>query len=117
MIEESSNLEVVTPQLRRVQAEEAANYVAKTQAMEALSTQTAYVNMDTGEISYGEPPSARAEAVASATATESAVSPNADPLQSTDSEAGFRHARIGVVAVIVIVLFFVWIHQRRAASG
>ena len=43
------------------------------------------------------------------------VSTSTPALSPVDSEAAFRRARIGVVAVIVLVLFWVWLRQRRAA--
>lgn len=36
----------------------------------------------------------------------------ADPV---DAEAAFRHGRLAVVAIIVMVLFWAWIQERRTA--
>lgn len=33
---------------------------------------------------------------------------------SSDPDATFRHARLGIVAVIVLILFFLWLRQRKA---
>ena len=30
-----------------------------------------------------------------------------------DPEATFRHLRLGIVALIVVILFFIWLRQRR----
>ena len=54
------------------------------------------------------PPAALAE-------THSLVSTSTPALPPADPEAAFRRARIGVVAVIVLVLFWLWIRQRAAA--
>ena len=35
------------------------------------------------------------------------VRPPADP------EAAFRHVRLGIVAILVMILFFLWLRQRR----
>ena len=55
------------------------------------------------------PPAALAE-------THAMVSTSTPALPPTDPEAAYRRARIGVVAVIVLVLFWVWLRQRRAAG-
>ena len=55
------------------------------------------------------PPAALAESHA-LVSTSTLASPPADP------EAAFRRARIGVVAVVVLVLFWIWLRQRRAAG-
>ena len=36
------------------------------------------------------------------------------PMPTSDPEAAFRRARLGVVAVVVLVLLWVWLAQRRA---
>ena len=42
--------------------------------------------------------------------------PASSPAKPVDAEASFRRARIGVVAVIALVLLLVWIMQRRAGN-
>lgn len=38
-----------------------------------------------------------------------------EPIQSpADPEATFRHVRLGIVVVIAIILFFIWLRQRKA---
>ena len=38
-----------------------------------------------------------------------------EPIQSpSDPEATFRHVRLGIVVVIAIILFFIWLRQRKA---
>lgn len=37
-----------------------------------------------------------------------------EPVQSpADPDATFRHVRLGIVALIVVILFFLWLRQRR----
>ena len=36
------------------------------------------------------------------------------PMPPSDPEAAYRRARLGVVAVVVLVLLWVWLAQRRA---
>ena len=37
-----------------------------------------------------------------------------DPVKPpSDPEATFRHVRLGIVAVIAIILFFLWLRQRK----
>ena len=37
-----------------------------------------------------------------------------EPVQSpADPEASFRHVRLGIVAIIVIILFILWLRQRK----
>ena len=38
-----------------------------------------------------------------------------DPVQPPpDPEATFRHIRLGIVALIVVILFFLWLRQRKS---
>ena len=39
--------------------------------------------------------------------------PSNPPPPPVDPDAAFRRGRIGVVAVVVLVLFWVWVRQRR----
>ena len=96
---------------RRAQAEAEANYAAQTQATARLPKQTMFVNMDTGEISYGN----QMEGGLSAQSAKASVTqPRTANLPQSDPSAYFRHARLGVVAAIVLVLFWLWIRERRA---
>ena len=42
------------------------------------------------------------------------VSVPAEPTRQVDPETAYRRARLGVVAVVVLVLLLLWIRQRRA---
>lgn len=39
------------------------------------------------------------------------------PAKPVDADTAFRRARLGIVAVIALVLLFVWIAQRRARAA
>ena len=45
-----------------------------------------------------------------------AVPPPA-PAKPVDADTAYRRARLGIVAVVVLVLLFVWIAQRRARAA
>ena len=50
-------------------------------------------------------------------ASEAHISvPASAPAKPVDADTAFRRARLGIVAVIVLVLLFVWIAQRRASA-
>ena len=51
-----------------------------------------------------------------ATKTQISV-PQHAPAKPVDADTAFRRARLGIVAVIVLVLLFVWIAQRRAQAA
>ncbi len=53
-------------------------------------------------------------AAASPAAQATVVVPAAAPV---DGEAAFRHARLAVVAALVLALALVWLMQRRARRG
>ena len=52
--------------------------------------------------------------VDSAKATVSVPAKPAEPTRQVDPETAYRRARMGVVAVVVLVLLLLWIRQRRA---
>lgn len=116
MINETTDQFVAEAKTRRALSEALEEYSVKTQQAATLSVQTKYINMDTGEEHYGPTPSDQAEAAASTAAvTVEPVRPV--PLQPSDPEAAFRRGRLGVVAAIVLVLFWVWMRQRRSAAS
>ena len=50
---------------------------------------------------------------ATSAATVSVPDRPSAPVRSTDPETAYRRARMGVVAVVVLVLLLIWIRQRR----
>lgn len=113
MISESNDSEKAELHTRLAQAEAAAEYVVKTQDLARLSTQTKYVNMDTGEVSWGKPFENTPPA---ATATET-VAPDGGPGSlAGDPDAGARHVKIAITFVLVVILTWVWFAQKRAAA-
>ena len=115
MVLENRDHELEEIRLRRVSEALNADYVVHTQKLALIKKSPVYVNIDNGDVSYGKAPSALVDN-ASTNAVVLASSSNSNPMQTADSEAGFRRARIGVVAVIVIVLFWIWFRQRQSAS-
>ena len=59
-------------------------------------------------------PGVAAPSLAVAPAAHAEVPPPAPPAKPIDADTAFRHARLGVVAAIALVLLLVWIAQRRA---
>ncbi|MBO4709770.1 MAG: hypothetical protein J5727_08360 [Kiritimatiellae bacterium] len=116
MFNESTDPFVAETKTRRANAEAVEEYAIKTQQMAALSVQTKYIDMDTGEVRYGATPVDQADAAAS-TASVVVEPVRPAPLPPSDPEAAFRRGRLGVVAAIVLVLFWVWMRQRRSAVG
>ena len=55
----------------------------------------------------------RVEGGTAAVATVSVPDRLSAPVQTTDPETAYRRARMGVMAVVVLVLLLVWIRQRR----
>ena len=55
----------------------------------------------------------RVEGGAAGTATVLVPDRPSAPVQTTDPETAYRRARMGVMAVVVLVLLLVWIRQRR----
>ena len=105
--------EQVAATSRRLQDEAYANYVANSQEMARVSRLTVYENVDTGEITYGDPDTGVDEPVA-ATATETVAV--ASPLTlADDHDAGSRHVKIAISFVLVVILTWAWFAQRRAA--
>ena len=112
MVKEGTDPFVAEATTRRTLAEAKENYAVHTQQMAVLSVQTKIVDMDTGEVSYIKlSPDGSAEAVAS-TATTS-VAPSRPAAPPVDADTAFRRARLGVVAIVVLVLLWVWLRQRR----
>jgi len=114
MISDTVDPYVAEAATRRADEAASANYSYQKQANAALATQTKFVNMDTGEITYAELPS-ETNTAAEASATALVEPKGQAPVQSTDADTAFRRARLGVVAVIVLILFWLWLRQRRAA--
>ncbi|MBQ6136334.1 MAG: hypothetical protein IJI73_03080 [Kiritimatiellae bacterium] len=113
MVSEKVDLGMAEASTRRMQAEADANYIAQTQSNARLSTQTKYVNMDTGEVSWGKPFENTPPA---ATATET-VAPDGGPGSlAGDPDAGARHVKIAITFVLVVILTWVWFAQKRAAA-
>ena len=52
-----------------------------------------------------------------ATAKTQVAVPSPSPAKPVDADVAFRRARLGIVAVIALVLLFVWIAQRRARAA
>ena len=96
MVEENADPVVVTMQIRReseeakARADEEAQYAA---AVDAAGVPQSSV----GELEVG-------------TAAVETVPPPEPP---RDAGAALRHARLGMLAVLGLVLFLVWIRQRR----
>ena len=113
MVSEKVDLGMAEASTRRMQAEADANYIAQTQSNARLSTQTKYVNMDTGEVSWGKP-FENTPPVATATET---VAPDGGPGSlAGDPDAGARHVKIAITFVLVVILTWVWFAQKRAAA-
>ena len=67
-----------------------------------------------GELQLPPPvPSADGQAHVRVEAKETIAVPVHTPVRPVDAEAAYRRARLGVVAVIVLVLMLVWIMQSR----
>ena len=112
MVSEKVDLGMAEASTRRMQAEADANYIAQTQSNARLSLQTKYVNMDTGEVSYGKPFDHTPPAAATATETVAAGVPVGP---ATDPDAGARHVKIAISFVLVVILTWAWFLQRKAA--
>ncbi len=114
MFKSGSDAHVSEAAARRAQEQAVANNAHQKQAKAELSSQTMFVDMDTGEITYAKLHSETNQA-AEATATALVEPERPSPVQSTDPDTAYRRARLGFVAVIVLVLFWLWVRQRRAA--
>lgn len=113
MVSDNVNLEMADASTRRLKAEADANYIAQTQANARLTKETKYVNMDTGEVSYGKPFD---NSPPVATATVAADAGSRPVGAAGDTEAGARHVKIAITFVLVVILTWAWIAQRRAAA-
>ena len=104
MVEASEDSLAVTMKIRRE------TRVAKERA---LAEQAA---SPSGELAL--PPPAPGTDTFSRAAPESyAAVPASSPAKPVDADTAFRRARLGIVAVIVLVLLFVWVAQRRARAA
>ena len=102
MVEVNEDALAVTMKIRRE------TRVAKDRAMAEGSAG------QSGELQLPPPVPGTAGHVPSAQAEAYVAVPASSPAKPVDAETSFRRARIGVVAVIALVLLLVWIMQRRA---
>ena len=113
MVKEGIDPFVAEASSRRALSAAMEDYAVQTQQTAVLSVQTKFVDMDTGEVSYVVlPPYGSTNVVASTATSPVAQSRPVDP--PIDADTAFRRARLGVVAVVVLVLLWVWLAQRRA---
>jgi len=63
------------------------------------------------------PPAPGADRFSPAALEAHAAVPAPSPAKPVDADTAFRRARLGIVAVIVLVLLFVWVVQRRARAA
>ena len=93
MVEANADPEVVTSRIRR----ETRNAAAEREQESAMAV---------------ESPAIAVESSAAGTLAVETVPP--EPLSpSVDADTAFRRGRLGVVAVVVLVLFWAWLRQRR----
>ena len=69
-----------------------------------------------GELALPPPVPGTTHISPAALEVHTAVPPPA-PARQVDADTAFRRARLGIVAVIVLVLLFVWVAQRRARAA
>ena len=113
MVKEGIDPFVAEASSRRALSAAMEDYAVQTQQTAVLSVQTKIVDMDTGEVSYITlSPDGSAAPVTSTATSSVAQSRPVDP--PIDADTAFRRARLGVVAVVVLVLLWVWLAQRRA---
>ena len=104
MVEANEDPLAVTMKIRRE------TRVAKEQAL------AEHAASPSGELTL--PPPVPGTVPFSPAAAKSQVSvPSTSPAKPVDAEAAFRRARLGIVAVIVLVMLFVWVVQRRAQAA
>jgi len=94
MVEANADPEVVTSRIKR----ETRNAATEREQEAAMAV---------------ESPAIAVESSAAGTLVVETVPP--EPLSpSVDADTAFRRGRLGVVAVVVLVLFWAWLRQRRA---
>ena len=106
MVEANEDATAVTMKIRRE------TRVAKEQAMAERAAEAA-----SGELRLPPPAPGTPQAQTAAAETTVAVPPPSSSDGPVDAEAAFRRARLGVVAVIVLVLLLAWVVQRRRSCG
>ena len=94
MVEANADPEVVTSRIKR----ETRNAAAEREQEAAMAV---------------ESPVIAVESSAAGTLAVETVPPEPPP-PPVDPDTAFRRGRLGVVAVIVLVLFWAWLRQRRA---
>ena len=104
MVEASEDSLAVTMKIRRE------TRVAKERA---LAEQAA---SPSGELAL-PPPTPGTDTFSRAAPESYAAVPASSPAKPVDADTAFRRARLGIVAVIVLVLLFVWVAQRRARAA
>ena len=93
MVEANADPEVVTSRIKR----ETRNAAAEREQEAAMAV---------------ESPAIAVESSATGTLAVETVPPELPP-PPVDADTAFRRGRLGVVAVIVLVLFWAWLRQRR----
>jgi len=94
MVEANADPEVVTSRIKR-------------------ETRNAAVEREQEAAMAVESPAIAVESSAAGTLAVETVPPEPPP-PPVDADTAFRRGRLGVVAVIVLVLFWAWLRQRRA---
>ena len=106
MVEANEDATAVTMKIRRE------TRVAKEQAMAERAAEAA-----SGELRLPPPVPGTPQAQTAAAEATVAVPPPSSSGGPVDAEAAFRRARLGVVAVVVLVLLLAWVVQRRRSCG
>ena len=104
MVEANEDPLAVTMKIRRE------TRMAKERAM------SEQVSAPSGELAL-PPPIPGTVPFSPATAKTQVAVPSPSPAKPVDADAAFRRARLGIVAVIALVLLLVWIAQRRARAA
>ena len=94
MVEANTDPEVVTSRIKR-------------------ETRDAAVEREQEAAMAVESPAVAVESSAAGTLAVETV-PSTPPSPPVDADTAFRRGRLGVVAAIVLVLFWMWLRQRRA---
>ena len=95
MVEANTDPEVVTSRIKR-----------ETRDAAVEREQEAAMAVESPAMALEEPSAAGALAVETV--------PSTPPSPPVDADTAFRRGRLGVVAAIVLVLFWMWLRQRRA---
>ena len=104
MVEANEDPLAVTMKIRRE------TRMAKERAMTEQAT------APSGELALPPPIPGTVPFTPAASEAHAAV-PAPAPAKPVDADAAFRRARLGIVAVIALVLLLVWIAQRRARAA